>query len=64
MRTVFQEQLGALATRMPEMCGSAGMAMQRATQALLQADLGLAEQVIHRPSADRGDERPGRRNRR
>jgi len=46
MRTVFQEQLAALATQMGEMCGLAGVAMQRATQALLQADLGLAEQVI------------------
>ena len=29
-----------------EMCGQAGVAMERATQALLQADLVLAEQVI------------------
>jgi phosphate transport system protein len=28
------------------MCGQVGVAMERATQALLQADLGLAEQVI------------------
>jgi len=46
MRTVFQEQLAALATQMGEMCGLAGVAMQHATQALLQADLGLAEEVI------------------
>jgi phosphate transport system protein len=31
---------------MGEMCGLAGVAMERSTQALLQADLGLAEQVI------------------
>ncbi|CAN5781004.1 phosphate signaling complex protein PhoU [soil metagenome] len=46
MRTVFQEQLAALSTQIGEMCGLAGVAMQRATAALLQADLGLAEQVI------------------
>jgi phosphate transport system protein len=32
--------------QLAEMCGLAGVAMERATQALLQADLGLAEQVI------------------
>ena len=46
MRTAFHEQLAALSTQMGEMCGLAGVAMQRATQALLQANLGLAEQVI------------------
>ena len=46
MRTVYHEQLAALATQLGEMCGLAGVAMQRATQALLQADLVLAEQVI------------------
>ena len=46
MRTVYHEQLAALAIQLGEMCGLAGVAMQRATQALLQADLVLAEQVI------------------
>jgi phosphate transport system protein len=46
MRTAFHEQLAALSKQMGEMCGLAGVAMQRATQALLQADLVLAEQVI------------------
>jgi phosphate transport system protein len=46
MRTAFHEQLAALSTQMGEMCGLAGVAMQRATAALLQADLVLAEQVI------------------
>ena len=46
MRTVYHEQLAALATQLGEMCGLAGVAMKRATQALLQADIGLAEQVI------------------
>ena len=36
----------ALTNRLAEMCGLAGIAMERATQALLQADLPLAEQVI------------------
>ena len=46
MRTAYHEQLESLTTRLAEMCGLAGQAMERATQALLQADLVLAEQVI------------------
>ena len=46
MRTAYHEQLDALAAQLGEMCGLAGAAMERATQALLQADLTLAEQVI------------------
>lgn len=46
MRTAYHEQLSALTAQLGEMCGMAGAAMERATQALLQADLVLAEQVI------------------
>ena len=46
MRTAYHEQLEALTAQLGEMCGMAGVAMERATQALLQADLALAEQVI------------------
>src|ERR1700730_15715433 len=46
MRTAYHEQLTELSERLGEMCGLAGIAMERATQALLQADLVLAEQVI------------------
>ena len=46
MRTAYQEQLSALTNLLGEMCGLAGVAMERATQALLHADLVLAEQVI------------------
>ncbi|MGE5695604.1 MAG: phosphate signaling complex protein PhoU [Candidatus Sericytochromatia bacterium] len=46
MRTAYHEQLDALSAQLGDMCGMAGMAMERATQALLQADLVLAEQVI------------------
>ena len=46
MRTAYHEQLDALTAQLGEMCGLAGAAMERATQALLQADLVLAEQVI------------------
>lgn len=46
MRAAYHEQLGALNSQLGEMCGLAGLAMERATQALLQADLALAEQVI------------------
>ncbi|MEU4802371.1 phosphate signaling complex protein PhoU [Actinosynnema sp. NPDC023587] len=46
MREAYHDQLGQLADRLADMCGMAGDAMERATSALLQADLGLAEQVI------------------
>src|SRR6478735_7235584 len=46
MRTAFQEQLHALTADIAELCGLAGAAMERATQALLQSDLVLAEEVI------------------
>ncbi|MCW1960273.1 MAG: phosphate signaling complex protein PhoU [Mycobacterium sp.] len=46
MRTAYHEQLVALNRQLAEMCRLAGVAMERATQALLQADLVLAEQVI------------------
>lgn len=46
MRTAYHEQLEGLTNLLGEMCGLAGVAMERATQALLQADLVLAEQVI------------------
>ena len=46
MRTAYHEQLDSLTSQLGEMCGLAGTAMERATQALLQADLVLAEQVI------------------
>lgn len=46
MRTAYHEQLDSLTEQLGTMCGLAGTAMERATQALLQADLVLAEQVI------------------
>jgi phosphate transport system protein len=46
MRTAYHEQLSDLAEQLGTMCGLAGKAMERATQALLQADLVVAEQVI------------------
>jgi phosphate transport system protein len=46
MRTAFHEQLDALTELLSNMCGLAGLAMDRATQALLQADLAMAEQVF------------------
>src|ERR1700682_31149 len=46
MRTVYHDQLAALTALLGEMCRRAGAAMEGATQALLQADLVLAEQVI------------------
>ena len=46
MRTAYHEQLDALNTILGEMCELAGAAMSRATQALLQADLSVAEAVI------------------
>ncbi|QBJ97293.1 phosphate signaling complex protein PhoU [Rhodococcus sp. ABRD24] len=46
MRVAYNEQMTELADTLGEMAGLAGIAMEKATQALLQADLGLAEQVI------------------
>ena len=46
MRTRFYEQLSELSTQVGEMCGLAADAMEHATQALLGADLSVAEQVI------------------
>src|SRR5271165_4153809 len=46
MRTAYHEQLSELSEQLGQMCGLAGAAMEHATQALLQADLVLAEQVI------------------
>ena len=46
MRTAYHEQLAELTAQLGEMCKLAGAAMERATHALLHADLVLAEQVI------------------
>lgn len=46
MRVIYNEQMADLATMLGEMAGLAGAAMDRATQALLEADISLAEQVI------------------
>jgi len=51
MRTVYHKQLADLATQLGEMCGLAGVAMKRATQALLEADIVAADEAIrdHEP---------------
>ena len=46
VRTAFHEHLGALIESLSQMCGLAGVATERSTHALLQADLVVAEQVI------------------
>lgn len=46
MRTVYHEHLSELAEQLSRLCSLAGAAMERATRALLQADLAAAEQVI------------------
>jgi phosphate transport system protein len=46
MRTVYHERLADLARQLGEMCGLAGAAIKRATQALLEADIVAAEEVI------------------
>jgi phosphate transport system protein len=46
MRTVFHGRLDALIETLSRMCGLAGLAMEQATHALLQADLNLAEKVL------------------
>jgi phosphate transport system protein len=46
VRHAFHQQLEDLTAGIADMCGSTGRAMESATQALLPADLLLAEQVI------------------
>ncbi|MGH3623713.1 MAG: phosphate signaling complex protein PhoU, partial [Sciscionella sp.] len=46
MREAYHDQLGSLAQHLADMCQVVGAAMGRATQALLDVDLKLAEQVI------------------
>lgn len=46
MRTDYHEKLAELSEQLGQICAMAGAAMERATQALLQADLASAEQVI------------------
>jgi phosphate transport system protein len=46
VRSAYQDQLSALTADIANMCGVVGVGMKRATQALLQADLVLAEEVI------------------
>lgn len=46
MREVFHDELRALAEQLSQMAGLVGSAMSSATQALLEADLALAESVI------------------
>ena len=46
MRTVYHEKLAELSEQLGQICAMAGAAMERATQALLQADFAAAEQVI------------------
>ena len=46
MRTAYHAELARLTEHLGEMCGLAGVAMEHATDALLEADLILAEQVL------------------
>jgi len=46
MRTEYHEQLSELDRQLGDMCGLAGVAMRQATQALLEADVAVADQVI------------------
>jgi phosphate transport system protein len=46
VRTAYHDQLAALTAQLAQMCAHSGVAIERATQPLLQADLLLAGQVI------------------
>jgi phosphate transport system protein len=46
VRIAYHEQLSALTSDIAEMCGLASVAMEHATDALLHADLTVAEQVM------------------
>ena len=47
MRNLYHEKLSELAEQLGGLCGLAGSAMERATRALLRADVSSAEQVIN-----------------
>ena len=51
MRDAYQEQLDALADALAGMCTQVAAAMEKATRALLEADLHLAEEVISEDAA-------------
>lgn len=51
MRSVFHEELSLLSDRLVELSRLSAAALRRATQALMEADLGLAEQVISEDDA-------------
>ncbi|MBV9313550.1 MAG: phosphate signaling complex protein PhoU [Pseudonocardia sp.] len=46
MREAYQSKLEELADELADMCGVVGTAMRKATQALLEANLALAQEVI------------------
>jgi phosphate transport system protein len=46
MREVYQAKLDGLASQLAQMCDAVSVAMGKATEALLNADLALAEEVI------------------
>jgi phosphate transport system protein len=46
MRDAYQDQLENLANELADMCGQVAEAMEKATRALLESDLQLAEEVI------------------
>ncbi|GAA4383069.1 phosphate signaling complex protein PhoU [Tsukamurella soli] len=46
MRTAYIQQMGAFNDTLGDICGRSGVAMEKATNALLQADLAIAEEVI------------------
>ncbi|ADG80117.1 Phosphate-specific transport system accessory protein PhoU OS=Tsukamurella paurometabola (strain ATCC 8368 / DSM / CCUG 35730 / CIP 100753 / JCM 10117 /KCTC 9821 / NBRC 16120 / NCIMB 702349 / NCTC 13040) OX=521096 GN=Tpau_3538 PE=3 SV=1 [Tsukamurella paurometabola] len=46
MRTAYTQQMAAFNDILGDICGKSGVAMEKATNALLQADLELAEEVI------------------
>ena len=60
MRTAYHEHLSALTKQLAQMCGLAGAAMGRATQALLRGRPRAGRGRDQRPRADRGDEHPRR----
>ena len=51
MRERYHEQLDGLAGGLADMCGEVAAALQRATHALLDCDLQIAEEVVSRDAA-------------
>src|SRR3984885_15350963 len=62
MRTAYHMELARLTEHLGEMCGLAGVGMEHATKALLQADLVLGKQMLSDPDKSAATSPPAEEN--